>query len=169
MSDAQDMRLALRAALRSPDPSTQNGAVLVDRRTGPVFQTIACNEPPFGLRVTVKDWERSEKYQWVEHAERNAIYAAAKWGIATGGLKIVCPWAACADCARAIVQAGIEELVTFAADDADTNGRWGASIEAGDRILVAGGVRITTITVDTVWTEAMGPLRRDGQAWPRRG
>ena len=59
-------------------------------------------------------WEkRPEKYDWVEHAERNAIYAAARMGAATKGCKMYLNYnpECCTDCARAIIQAGIIEVI----------------------------------------------------------
>ena len=56
--------------------------------------------------------ERPEKYVWVEHAERKAIYNAARCGTALEGCTIYTDLMPCMDCARAIVQAGIVEVVT---------------------------------------------------------
>lgn len=55
--------------------------------------------------------ERPANYSWTEHAERNAIYNAAKLGIALEGCIAYVNWYPCTDCARAIVQAGITRLV----------------------------------------------------------
>jgi dCMP deaminase len=58
-------------------------------------------------------WARPLKYQFVEHAERNAIFNAARIGVKTEGC-----WAfmnfmptPCADCARALIQAGIVKII----------------------------------------------------------
>jgi dCMP deaminase len=53
---------------------------------------------------------RPEKYLWMEHAERNAIYNAARVGIPLKGCVIYMDGIPCMDCARAIVQAGIKEI-----------------------------------------------------------
>jgi len=56
---------------------------------------------------------RPDKYQWVEHAERNAIYNAARHGIALRGARAYVNWSPvpCADCARAFIQAGIAKII----------------------------------------------------------
>jgi len=55
--------------------------------------------------------ERPTKYLWIEHAERNAIYNAARAGTATEHCTLYADITPCMDCARAIVQAGIVEVV----------------------------------------------------------
>jgi dCMP deaminase len=51
------------------------------------------------------------KYAWIEHAERNAIYLAARHGISTEGCAMFVELTPCVDCARAIIQAGVVEVV----------------------------------------------------------
>jgi dCMP deaminase len=99
---------AYQEATKSPDPSTQNGALLL-RDTG--IWEADCNRFPDGVEYTPERWERPIKYEFIEHAERNVIFKAAKEGIKTDGLIMVCCWSACTDCARAIIQAGIKTLV----------------------------------------------------------
>lgn len=55
-------------------------------------------------------WERPIKYQYVEHAERNAIYNAARVGTPLLGCSAFVSLAPCVGCARALVQAGIVEV-----------------------------------------------------------
>jgi len=107
------LKFAYEKAKLSPDPSTQNAAVLVDV-TGDDYLKMAydINRFPRNVVMTPERWERPLKYKYVEHAERNVIYQAARLGIATNGLTMICPWAACTDCARAIIEAGIKRLVT---------------------------------------------------------
>ncbi len=57
---------------------------------------------------------RPTKYLWIEHAERNAICNAARAGTATEACTIFVEIMPCMDCARAIVQAGIIEVVVSA-------------------------------------------------------
>ncbi len=47
----------------------------------------------------------------MEHAERNAIYNAARCGTPLEGCTIYIELMPCMDCARAIVQSGIREVV----------------------------------------------------------
>lgn len=129
-------------ATKSPDPSTQLGAGLV---IGNSFQTntLSHNGPTFGWKMTDDQWnDKPLKYQLVEHAERRVIYTAARNGLWTDGSTLVASWAACADCARAIVEAGIKTLVRHYPPRDDATERWLQSVSIGDQILKANGVEI---------------------------
>ena len=96
---------------RSKDPSTKVGCVIV----GPAHEirSTGYNSLPRHVRDDVPArLERPEKYLWIEHAERNAIYNAARAGTALEGCTIYTDLMPCMDCARAIVQAGIIAVVT---------------------------------------------------------
>jgi len=72
----------------------------------------ACNTYPSGVDRTIKSRaEAPSKYTWIEHAERNAIYQAARRGLPTQGCIIFVELSPCVDCVRAIIQAGLEEVV----------------------------------------------------------
>ena len=97
-------------ASRSKDPNTQLGCVIV----GPAHEirSTGYNSLPRGIRDDVPErLQRPTKYLWMEHAERNAIYNAARAGTSTDGCSIYVEIMPCMDCARAIVQAGIQEVV----------------------------------------------------------
>lgn len=112
MNDLVYMKMAYQyGSEHATDPSTQNGCVLVRPDIQEVV-SYGANHFPEGVESSDARWERPLKYAYVEHAERNAIYSAARRGIKTKGLHMYCYWAACADCARAIIQAGITRLVT---------------------------------------------------------
>lgn len=143
-SEIRHMRSALAAAAYSEDPSVQNGAFIV--RYGRAL-TWSFNTIPFGVQNSPERWERPAKYAYVEHAERNAIFLAAKQGMKTKGADMFCPWAACAECSRAIVQSGISRLYRFPMPH---NERWSDSILIGDEILREGGVRIVEMSIEEV-------------------
>jgi len=116
------MDLAKLVALWSKDRSTKVGAVIVDHRN--VLLSIGWNGFPRGLNDDIDErHERPIKYKWFEHAERNAIYNAASKGIELLDATIYIPWYPCADCARAIIQSGIVEVVVVEPDWDDE--RWG--------------------------------------------
>jgi len=94
------------ASISSRDSRTQNGAVLVTKTR------VICAVNAFPSGVTVTDERRAapEKYLFIEHAERAAIYRAASLGVATAGSTLYCPWFACCDCARAIIMSGVTEV-----------------------------------------------------------
>ncbi len=98
---------------RSKDPHTQLGCIIV----GPnhEIRSTGYNSFPRGIRDDVPERHvRPAKYLWIEHAERNAICNAARAGTATEGCTIYVEIMPCMDCARAIVQAGIVEVVVSA-------------------------------------------------------
>lgn len=97
-------------AKRSKDPDTQLGAVIV----GPAkeIRSTGYNSLPRHIRDDVEERrQRPTKYLWMEHAERNAIYNAARCGTPLEGCTLYVELMPCMDCARAIVQAGIMEVV----------------------------------------------------------
>ena len=137
MTDIECLREACRYAVQhSHDPETQIGAVLVTSR-----QTIyAANCVPPGIARSEHRLSRPYKYDFVEHAERAAIYKAAAAGAATAGGKLFCPWFACTDCARAIVAAGIKEVVGLIALRNATPARWLLKVEMAEKMLEEAGV-----------------------------
>jgi len=52
-----------------------------------------------------------EKFFWGEHAERNAIYNAARGGVSLQGCTLYVNRFPCADCGRAIIQTGISRVI----------------------------------------------------------
>jgi dCMP deaminase len=97
-------------AARSKDPHTQIGCVIA----GPAHEirSTGYNSLPRGIRDDVLErLERPTKYLWMEHAERNAIYNAARCGTPLEGCTLYVEIMPCMDCARAIVQAGIREVI----------------------------------------------------------
>lgn len=153
------MQRALNVARNSPDRSTQNGAVTVNYGK---LLTEACNEYPLGVKLLEERFERPLKYAYIEHAERNAIFKAAKSGAGLNGGALVCPWAACQDCARAIIQAGLKTLVRMPFSDDDTNARWYESCMNGDTMMREAGLNIVEYTFPEV---TIPFLLRDGNQW----
>lgn len=103
---------AYAAAKHSPDPSTQNGAVLVPSKYdehAPFI--IGYNKFPNGVAVEPNRLVKPIKYSFMEHAERYVIYRAACMGVSTCGATLYVPWFACVDCARAIIISGISKVV----------------------------------------------------------
>jgi dCMP deaminase len=133
------LALAYVYASRSPDPSTQNGAVIVPAKGDE--EVCDCNNFPTTVSVTAERLERPLKYQYIEHAERNVVYKAARLGIKTEGATMYCPWYACTDCARAIIQAGIVRVVGHALPEHENNPRWKESIAVAVDMLKEAGVQ----------------------------
>lgn len=139
------LRHCYHEARQSPDPSTQIGsAVILGNQLQ--FETLSYNGPTEGWTMTEDQWnDKPLKYQLVEHAERRAIYKAARQGLWTEGGTLISTWAACADCARSIVEAGIKTLIRHYPPLDDATERWLGSVTIGDNILKANDVKIIDI------------------------
>lgn len=63
--------------------------------------------------VLSERWERPAKYEWVEHAERNAVYNAARIGVSVAGCRAYLNWEPrpCVECCKGFIQAGIIEVI----------------------------------------------------------
>lgn len=139
------MRAALVAARRSPNRIRQVGAVL---RTADGTRITACNTFPAGVRDLPERHEGDGRFVWMEHAERHAIFAAARSGIATSGATLTTTFFPCIDCARAIVDAGLVCVETPAPAFEDPV--WGDSFRRSVMILQEGGVTIRHVDIATV-------------------
>ena len=95
---------------KSKDRYTQIGAVIVGRNRE-VLST-GYNSYPRGLNDDVEErQERPEKYYFFEHAERNAIYNAARIGVSTmDSVMYLTSGLPCCDCARGIINSGIKTV-----------------------------------------------------------
>jgi dCMP deaminase len=137
--DSYFMALARHVSTRSKDRSTRVGCVVV----GPdnEIRSTGYNGFPRGIDDTVEArHQRPEKYLWTEHAERNAIYNAARMGAALKGCRVYLPWFPCMDCARAIVQAGIVEMVATKPNLEDR--KWGEDFKRVGTLMQEAGVSV---------------------------
>jgi len=141
-SDARYLVAACRIAARdSDDPRTQNGAVL---RAKSGYVVAAANTVPAGS-LRPDRLSPPLKYSFMEHAERNVIYTAARQGVATHQATLYCPWFACCDCARAIIQAGVTRVVGHTTPRLLTPERWQETIALADDMLRDAGVELAFI------------------------
>lgn len=110
--DEYFMGIAMITAERSKDPNSQVGACIVDENNKIV--SLGYNGAPTGYDDD-KDmiWEREgdfldTKYAYVCHSELNAILNSK---IPVRGCKLYVTLFPCNECAKAIIQSGITELV----------------------------------------------------------
>ncbi len=108
------IRIADTVRSKSKDPSSKIGAVIV----GPENQIISTgyNGFPTGVNEGNDRWERPTKYEYVVHAEVNAICNAAKHGIALRDSTLYLvgmgpPTSPCMNCSKTIIQSGIKKVV----------------------------------------------------------
>ena len=137
--DSRFMNLARHIATWSKDRSRQVGCVIV----GPdnEIRAYGFNGFPRGVDDDAEGRHaRPAKYKWTEHAERNAIYNAARIGTPLQGCRMYLPWFPCMDCARAVVQSGIAELICERPDLSDP--QWGGDFADVPLLLEEAEVRI---------------------------
>lgn len=127
--------IAEQVKLKSKDLSTQIGAVIVGN-DNEVLST-GYNSFPRGLDDSLQErQERPEKYFWFEHAERNAIYNAARVGIPLKGSKIyLTSGLPCMDCARGIVNSGIKTVYCKEICTTKNKEKWNESQEKAIQLL----------------------------------
>lgn len=110
--DEYFMGIAILSSLRSKDPNTKVGACIVDSNHKVV--SIGYNGMPTGVDENQISWNKGEgldsKYLYVCHAEFNAILNTRN-GSALNGCTIYVTLFPCNECAKAIIQTGIKELV----------------------------------------------------------
>ena len=109
--DEYFMGIAMLSAERSKDPSTIVGACIVSQDNR--ILSMGYNGAPRGLHDDIMHWQREgsfldTKYAYVCHAELNAILNYR--GDLTGS-KVYVKLFPCNECAKAIIQAGIKEVI----------------------------------------------------------
>ena len=139
--DEYFMGVALLAAQRSKDPSTQVGACIVD--SSKRILSTGYNGFPHGCSDDDFPWNRDDskgetKYQFVVHAELNAILNAS--GKNLNGSTVYVALFPCNECTKAIIQSGITEVVYLSDKYHNT-----PSTVASRRMLNAAGVKLTQL------------------------
>ncbi len=141
-------------AKKSKDPSTKVGTIIVNKYNAPV--SMGFNGFPRQVRDKIEEvperYERPNKYLWIEHAERNAIYNAVRMGSSLDNCKIYLEFYPCCDCCRGIIQSGINEIVIdgrgFAAREAYWNQRWKESTDISKQMIQEAGIKIRFYKLD---------------------
>ena len=139
--DEYFMGVALLAAQRSKDPSTQVGACIIDKDNR--ILSTGYNGFPKGCSDDDFPWNRDTscgetKYPFVVHAELNAILNAR--GKTLEGSKLYVALFPCNECAKAIIQAGVDEVVYLSNKYDGT-----PSVEQSKRMLRSAGVKLTEL------------------------
>ena len=144
--DEYFMGVSLLASRRSKDPNTQVGACIVDSNN--IIISTGYNGFPYGCSDASYPWEREgedTKYNYVVHAELNAILNAG--GRSLKGARIYVDLFPCNECAKAIIQSGIKEVIYLYDKYADS-----LATMASKRMLESAGVKTTQLetAVDSI-------------------
>lgn len=133
--------LAKYISTASKDPSTQVGAVIVDK------QNRVISTGYNGFAKGVKDLperlqDREVKYSIVVHAEINAIVFATQ--PLQGATLYLYPFLSCSQCSSIIINAGIKRVVA----PVNNNPRWQKSFEMSKSIYHEAGVQVVLLQYD---------------------
>lgn len=132
--DEYFMGVAMLAARRSKDPNTQVGACIVSQDN--IIISTGYNGLPNGCSDDEYPWEREgeeTKYPYVVHAELNAILNAN--GRDLRGSRLYVALFPCNECAKAIIQAGVKEVLYLSDKYANTS-----ATRASKRMMDSAGV-----------------------------
>ena len=138
--DEYFMGVAYLASMRSKDPDTQVGACIVSKENK--ILSMGYNGFPNGCSDDTYPWARESdyeldsKYMYSTHSELNAILNYR--GGSLEGTKMYVTLFPCNECAKAIIQAGISEVVYDCDKYKDT-----VSVIASKRMLKSAGVKFT--------------------------
>ena len=135
--DEYFMGISLLSAERSKDPNSQVGACIVSQDNK--ILSIGYNGFPIGCSDDDLSWERGgdfqdTKYPYVCHAELNAILNYT--GATLKGSKIYVALFPCNECAKAIIQSGIKEVIYLSDKYKDTD-----SVIVSKRLFDMAGVK----------------------------
>ena len=134
--DEYFMGIAALSAMRSKDPSTQVGACIVN--ADKKILSMGYNGMPRLCSDDLYPWEKSEgldsKYLYVCHAELNAILNCHSGPVR--GCTVYTTLFPCNECAKAIIQSGIAEVVYASDKYADSD-----SVRASKRMFETAGVK----------------------------
>lgn len=130
----------------SKDTSTKVGAVVVgpDRE----IRSTGYNGVVRGVEDDIPErLERPTKYDFFEHAERNAVYNACLIGASLKGCVIYVTAMPCPDCARAIIQSGIKMVVTrkVEIDENSPTGTWRDKLVYSEQMFREAGIECITL------------------------
>lgn len=120
--DAYFMGVALLSAQRSKDSNTQVGACIVSPENK--ILSVGYNGMPTGCDDDIMPWGREgdaldTKYLFVCHAELNAILNTPAGKLT--GARVYVTLFPCSECAKAIIQSGIKEVIYLSDKYADTD------------------------------------------------
>ena len=119
--DEYFMGIAILSSERSKDPSTRVGACIVNNENK--ILSMGYNGAPIGLSDDDMPWEREgenlkTKYPYVCHSELKAILNCPT---SVRGARVYVTLFPCNECAKAIIQAGIKEVIYLSDKYKDTD------------------------------------------------
>lgn len=148
--DLRYMRLAKEISTWSKDPSTKIGAVIIGSKGQVLSQGY--NGFPRNIFDHPYRWENREvKYQYVVHAEMNAIYNATFNGVSLeNALLYIWGLPCCHECAKGIIQVGITKV--FLCCDINDD-RWKETGEMALKMFTEAGVEVQIVSFEEFYNK----------------
>ncbi|ABT15194.1 hypothetical protein NY2A_B795R [Paramecium bursaria Chlorella virus NY2A] len=128
------------AQLFSKDPKMKVATMIIDNNNN--IASVGYNGMPRGFEETTARWEKPNKYNYVVHAEANAIVTAARNGFRLDGCSIITTLFPCNECAKLIIQAGIRKVITSKPIESST---WGESFKYSKEMFDECGIEVEYI------------------------
>lgn len=109
--DQYFISMAYLASMKSKDPATKVGTVIVDEDHE--ILATGYNNFPRGFDDSVERYnDKALKLRMIVHSEMNACMSAARKNISLKGGTAYVTWAPCEKCALALIQSGVKTVVT---------------------------------------------------------
>ncbi|ABL02086.1 CMP/dCMP deaminase, zinc-binding protein [Candidatus Ruthia magnifica str. Cm (Calyptogena magnifica)] len=137
--DERYLSLAKEISTWSKDPSTQVGAITVGQKKEVLSQGF--NGFPRGIHDSDDRYNHREtKYQFVVHAEMNAIYNATYSGTSLDGATLyVYGLPICLECAKGIIQVGIKKVIIEKSRELDN---WNQSVGLSQKMFIEASIEL---------------------------
>lgn len=131
------------ADLFSKDPNTKVGAMFIAPHSYQIL-SMGFNGFPRGIcEKSPERWERPAKYDFVVHAEQNGICNACRHGTPLEHSIAFVTMFPCKECAKALIQVGINTIVTCAPDLACP--KWGRDFQLAMDMFAEAGVEVVVL------------------------
>ena len=131
------------AEKNSTDKDTWTGSVIMNKDN---IISYGANRFAPGVKQTKERMQKPKKYLCQDHAERNAIFLAAKDGKKISGTSMFMPWVPCSACANAIITSGIKALIIHYDKCIKTPSDWIDDIKEAVSMLLEANVKIIIVT-----------------------
>ena len=145
--DKRFLRLSKEISKWSKDPSKQVGCILTKNKR---ILSTGYNGFPMNYEDDFEKLkEREKKYPIIIHAEINAIITSALHGVRTDGSTAYLTMHPCSNCASALVNAGVKNIVCIY--DEDAYSRWEGSFGIARDTFEKTGINVLEVKEDMIW------------------
>jgi dCMP deaminase len=137
------LRLAVDISRMSKDPKRKVGALIVTQDGSPI--SWGYNGFGRGIKDDLRLQDDNLKLTMVVHAEANAVFNAARAGTSTRNGIIICTLFPCVNCANAIIQSGIVEVICPDTKTLEPHSKWSAAMDQSKALLEEAGIKLTLL------------------------